>query len=357
MKLTNQISKILVTTACAISFSCATTNVSDADASQKAENTAVESGTESPSTTATNEQKESAEQTSAADEAESAEKNSNYKVFLEKTDGLALEVTEVPKETTKLKPFLTPYAVRITKNANGIPISEVKIDATYPSSRNIETGEIVYATETIQIDAKTETEGTIDFMPPTPQISVNGMVTFSPHFDKDTRDFEKISEEAEKHSATAEFKVRTNLKSAGGVVSILDLDKDGKAQKSGNLKSSSSLLMKIYGAGFRNVGNDDFSKEIAEGDEEKLYKTALAKYKDASFTFLIYGVYKYDAEAASENPTDVNLLGEISCLNLKAGADADKVLFRSTQKASGKNLTEAIEALSKKLSEDIIYGM
>lgn len=350
MKIIKQISKFILAASCVAIFSCASTKVEDVEQTQVQETAGEKDSTSS-------EKSDTADGQPPVVEENDSEKKSNYKAFLEKVDGLKMEVTEVPKETTKLKAFLTPYAVKISKNPNGIPLSDLKICVKYPASRNIQTGEITYATETIQIDATSETEGTIDFMPPVPQISINGSVTFSPYFDKTSHDFGKISEEAEKHSATAEYKVRTNLKSAGGVVSILDLDKDGKPQKSGNLKSSSTLLMRIYGAGFRNVGNDDFAKEIAEGDETKLYNSALARYKNASFTFLICGVYKYDTDAVSENPSDVNLIGEVTCFNIKAQSEEERVLFKSSQKATGKNLNAAIEELSKKLADDVIYGM
>ncbi|MBR4628968.1 MAG: hypothetical protein IKO57_00785 [Treponema sp.] len=348
MKITKNISKIMLAAACVLAASCASTKVDDATSPTPRE-TEVKADSEKKDSSEKNDKDTKSENESSS--------KSNYSAFLEKIEGLKIEVTETPKETTKLKAFLTPYAIKITKNANGIPLSNLKIKAHYPSSRNASTGEIIYADSVIQIDSSSETECSLDFLPPVPQCSANDKITFSPYFDENETDIEKFEKEAEKYAVEAEYKVRTNMKSAGGVVSILDFDKSGKAQKGGNLKSSSSLLMKIYGAGFKNVGNDDFSKEIAEGNEENIFNNAIRKYKDATFSFLIYGIYKYDTEVTAENPTDVSLIGEVNCLNLKATSENDRVLFRTTQKVTGKNLSAAIDELSKKISEEIIYGM
>jgi len=242
-------------------------------------------------------------------------------------------------------------------------LEDIEIDVTYPISRNVDTNDISYKTDKVSIipnsntldsnldeNSKKTLLGTIEFTPPETTFSVKDKITFSPTISINASNSEKFLVEAQKHSVSTDYNVKTNLRSSGGVISLVEFKKDGTPLK-GDSISSSKLLINLIKNGFSKIGNDDFTNAILKGDESQIFKET--KKYNGTMTYLIFGTVKYD-DNPDENATKaVNLIGTVSCMNLK---DAS-ILYRTTQKISEKDMTTARESLSKKLADSINYGM
>ena len=264
--------------------------------------------------------------------------------FIAMLDGVSMSVESAPRETTKLKPFPSAFSVKVTKDGNALPNFGVAV--SYPASRDA-AGKTVYRTATLETDL----DGNAIFMPPVPTFAFRDKISFEPAFSEAVGD--SVAEEIAGHGTTAEFNVRTNMRNAGGVISLLEYKKDGTAVL-GDSISSSKLLINLIKAGFTRIGNDDFTPAIKKGDTAKIYSDT--RRYNGSMAYLIFGTVKYDEDAEDG---EVALVADVSCMNLKAeSADAGNlILFSTTKRAAGKTVSDAREAISAALASEIDYGM
>lgn len=255
-----------------------------------------------------------------------------FELYKEKTDGITIKIISSPSETTKGKAFSKPYEINVSdKNGNAASNFEIRVKTPFPSEKIVIT---------------TDENGAASYFPPVPEKSSYSEIKFFP--DGDMSDTE-IAEEAEKLSASAPYKVQTNMKSAGGVIAVVDFSKSEKPITS-NPVSSSNLLMSLMKLGFTRIGNIDLTNDVLKDDPLSLQKKARAMVGNTA-AFLIYGTVKYKSvEKKEDGTTTVSLIGKIKALDLKTG----EILFEEEKDSSvnGKNEWNALRDARKNLADD-----
>lgn len=272
-----------------------------------------------------------------------------YQLYKDKIDGIALNVHSAPKATTKGRAFSSPYSVKVTKSADGTPAEGVELTVRYPVSKKDD--EIQYGETKITSNGN----GTANFTPPVPQLTVNGTVTIFPA--GDTAD-EDIATAAELAGVTAAYQVRTNLLQAGGCLAIVDFSQNGTPITTRS-DSSSSVLTEMMKKGFVRVGNIDFTKEVATGDKDRVYNAAKPMIGGSS-AYLVYGTVKYQAPVAKADAGyTCTLVADITCLNMKDGS----VLYHTVKTASATDekdwqvVPKARADLAKQIADAVYYGL
>lgn len=268
-------------------------------------------------------------------------------LYRKKTDGITLSVASNPGRTTKLKPFSGPFILK-AENSDGTPAANLEITIRFPELR--ENGAIRFGEQ----NALTAEDGTVQFMPQTPQFSFNSEIAFFPA--GDMADSE-IAEAAEKLTVRAPYKVQTNLKSAGGNIAIVDFSQSGKPITS-NSVSSSALLMTLMQRGFTKIRNIDITNAVLADDSKQVYKEAESFVGNAS-AFLVYGTVKYDSVEKTSDGTKYVLRCSIKCLSMKDGQliFATEVNSSATDKNEWNALASARKKLSEHLADELTYGI
>ena len=261
--------------------------------------------------------------------------------FLAENADTTLSVTSVPAATVKHKAFSKPYKVSVTKH--GAPAADYRLVVSYPVSKD---GDIVfYEKQTISTGA----DGIAVFTPGVPEDSFNTHVTFMPAVSSSDPEVVKLVSDM---SVEAPWKVSTDYKYKGGIISVMETDARGSP-------FSSKLLMDLVGKGFANIGNGDFTREIKTGNQQTVYKAA-KNLAGGSVGFLIYGTVK--PEGAAVKTADgyaYSLTGEIYVLDMKTGRQLYKTIrtVSVTDAAQWKVLDVAKDALASELAEAVLFGM
>lgn len=261
-------------------------------------------------------------------------------LYKSKTDGITLSLVSYPGEITKRKEFSKPYLIRVSdQNGNSVQNFEIAVQTPFSEKITITTDE----------------NGNASYLPPAPQKSSNSEIKFYP--DGDLSDSE-ISEKAKELEISAPYKVQTNMKSAGGVIAVVDFSKTEKPITS-NQVSSSNLLMSLMKLGFTRIGNIDLTNDVLKDDSAALQKKAKSMVGNTA-VFLIYGTVKFKSVDKNDNgTTTVNLTGNIKVLDLKTG----EILFEKERDSSvnAKNeynaLTDARKNLAAAFAQDLKYGI
>lgn len=261
-------------------------------------------------------------------------------LYKSKTDGITLQVLSYPGEITKKKEFSKPYLIHVSdRNGAAVPNFEIAVQTPFDEKITITTDE----------------NGNASYLPPVPQKSSNSEVIFYPNGDLTDPE---IDEEAKKLSVSAPYKVQTNMKSAGGVIAIVDFSKTEKPITS-NPVSSSNLLMSLMKLGFSRIGNIDLTNDVLKDDSAALQRKAKSMVGNTA-VFLIYGTVKFKSVAKNDDgTTTVNLTGKIKALDLKTG----EILFEKERDSSvnAKNeynaLTDARKNLAADFAQDLKYGI
>lgn len=270
-----------------------------------------------------------------------------HELYLQKINGILLSVTSVPPECVAGKPFARPYVIKAA-NAQNAPVSGYEIAVILPvkdPAGNISNQKVV---------VKTNESGIAEYLPPVPARPVDGFLTFYP--DADTSDSE-IAATVEKIAVKASYKVQTSMKSAGGVIAIVDFNDKGKPVTS-NPVSSSNLLMSLMKLGFTKIGNIDLTNDVLSEDSTRVYNRAKAIVGSSS-AFVVYGTVKVESLEKSESGTTAVLCGDIKCLDLKTG----KIIHTDTQRVSASEKSEwnAIPAARKLIADafgkNLKYGL
>lgn len=257
-----------------------------------------------------------------------------------KTGGITLSLVSYPGEITKRKEFSKPYLIHVSdKSGNSVQNFEIAVQTPFSEKITIITDE----------------NGNASYLPPAPQKSSNSEIKFYP--DGDLSDSE-IAEEAKKLEISAPYKVQTNMKSAGGVITVVDFSKTEKPITS-NQVSSSNLLMSLMKLGFTRIGNIDLTNDVLKDDSASLQRKAKSMAGNTA-VFLIYGTVKFKSvDKNGDGTTTVNLTGKIKVLDLKTG----EILFEKERVSSvnAKNeynaLTDARKNLAASFAEDLKYGI
>ena len=348
MGIVKKIRKTLSLAACIALFSCATTKIEE-NVSR------TESQPEIPE--AQDEKNPNKNENSVFEEEaeKKGEKTETFYEFCERIRSLKIELVEIPKETVKKSKFSGPFTAKISVGEDSVPLSKIKIDVKFPSSRNPENFEAEFSTVTLDIREKTDFEGTVEFAPPIPEFSFDERISFFPHFDPNVGDIEKFSQEAMNHGIQSDYRVKTDMRSRGGVVSLIEFKKDGSLL--GGSLASSRLLMGLMKVGFTGIGNDNdnFEKAIRSGSEQSVFDAA--KKYNGTVPYLIFGTLRHFEPDTQENAQPVNLVAEVTCMNLKATDESWRILFKTVQYASGKDLASARDAIAQKIASAVNYGM
>jgi len=263
----------------------------------------------------------------------------DYEKYVEKTNGISVKIKSNPTETIKNKPFSSPYTIFV-ESSSGAPVPDFEIEALYPKSKNGE--KIIYTTEKILTNA----QGSASFMPPAPTESFNSSVSFYPAGDMSNK---KIKQLSNKYTVVVPFKVKTDLKNGGGLISLVDYGKNGKPNLGGST-SSSNLLRSLLNLGFTGVGNADFGNAILKEDTNAVYEEA-KKLIGTKVAFTIFGTVKYDALEKLDNGYKCTFTGDITCISMKTG----KVLCHVTRtvSAQAKSEWDSLASARSKLSDEI----
>lgn len=262
-------------------------------------------------------------------------------LYKSKTDGISLQVLSYPGEITKGKEFSKPYLIHVSdQSGNSVPNFEIAVQTPFDSQKTV---------------ISTDENGNASYLPPSPQKSSNSEIKFYP--EGDLSDSE-IAEEAKKLEISAPYKVQTNMKSAGGVIAVVDFSKTEKPITS-NPISSSNLLMSLMKLGFTRIGNIDLTNDVLKDDSAALQRKAKSMVGNTA-VFLIYGTVKFKSvDKNDDGTTTVNLTGKIKALDLKTG----EILFEKERDSSvnAKNeynaLTDARKNLAADFAQDLKYGI
>lgn len=262
-------------------------------------------------------------------------------LYKSKTEGITLSLVSYPGEITKEKEFSKPYLIRVSdQSGNSVPNFEIAVQTPFDSQKTV---------------ISTDENGNASYLPPSPQKSSNSEIKFYP--EGDLSDSE-IAEEAKKLEISAPYKVQTNMKSAGGVIAVVDFSKTEKPITS-NPVSSSNLLMSLMKLGFTRIGNIDLTNDVLKDDSAALQRKAKSMVGNTA-VFLIYGTVKFKSvDKNDDGTTTVNLTGKIKALDLKTG----EILFEKERDSSvnAKNeynaLTDARKNLAADFAQDLKYGI
>lgn len=275
------------------------------------------------------------------------ETQTEAEIFSQKLSLLKLTIESSPKEAIKGKSFSSPYIVKV-ETSDSLPAPQVSITVKYPSARS--NGEIIFS----QSEIITSEDGRASFMPSIPDFSFNSEITFEPKAESSDEAVAKIASEK---AVKAPFKVQTNQKSAGGVISMVDFNQNGKAITS-NPISSSKLLMTLMRLGFTKIGNIDLTNQVLVGDDAKTYARAKAIVGNSS-SFLIFGTVKITSTEKTEAGSSYTLAGSLTAIDLKTG----NVILRTektvsnTEKNDWNALDNARKSLAEAFAAEIKYGI
>lgn len=273
-------------------------------------------------------------------------------LYAEKISSINISLISSPKETVKKKIFTSPYTLKVV-DSNGNPADSFELAVSYPSGR--ENGLVVFSETSVTTNA----DGIATFLPPTPEYAFNSEISFFPKYD-DTglseEELAKIKQSAEQSAVKAPFKVQTNLKSAGGVIAIVDFNQNGKAITS-NPISSSNLLMTLMKFGFIKIGNapQEISDAVIQNNEEKI----LSRAKQITNSFIIFGTVTIDSAEKSDKGFTYTLTGTVKALDVKTGSAIfyTQKTISVTDKNDWNALANARKTLADTLANEITYGI
>lgn len=276
-------------------------------------------------------------------------KDTPESIYEQKLQGIKISCDSYPKETQAQKPFTSPYVFKIT-DSNEKAVSDFELSILYPESKEM-------GQEVLQItDLKSDSNGIITFIPPTPSFAFDSLVKAYPSGDVTNS---KIAELAEKHSISVPYKVKTNKQYSGGNIAIVDFTTSGKPITN-NSVSSSNILMSLMKAGFKRIGNIDLTNEILSDDISLIHKNAKALLGNNS-KYLIYGTVKYDSPISKneENLYTVTLNAKVNCLDLTNGELLSTFEFSksSAENSEWKCLDSARKEIADFASQKILYGL
>ena len=267
-------------------------------------------------------------------------------LYAQKLATTHIELIASPKETIKGKIFASPYQLTV-KDTDGKPLGSVEISVTYPAKR--ENGLVVFSQTVITSDA----EGKASFLPPVPEYAFNSEVSFTPNGDFSNPEIAALAQRALK----APFKVQTNLKSAGGVIALVDFNQNGNAITS-NPVSSSNLLMTLMKLGFTRIGNIDLTSQVVVGDDTKIFNRAKSIVGNTS-QYLVYGTIKIDSTEKTDAGISYTLTGIVKAMSLQTSevTFALEKTVTVTDKNDWNALDKARKTLASDFANEIKYGI
>ena len=277
----------------------------------------------------------------APEPAHSPAEKSAAQRYIERIEGVTLSVAKSPKETAAQKPFLQPYIIRAEKN--GESLAHFHISAYFLGS---------------ETPLETDENGEARYLPPVPSRAMLNIVSFFPSaIEGDMKKDFDLFIECTQRSVRAPYAVHTDKLAKGGVILVLDTDKNGFDE---NLPSGSLIQAALRQKGFTNIGNGpDFSDAVLSGDREKIYASAQSFLGKNYTGFLLYGTICQNAAETDENGYSVSVSAHIFCIDMKDGAPITALEFSTsgTGKTHAQALKTAREAVAKEIALGLYYNL
>ena len=269
-------------------------------------------------------------------------------IFLKSIAGFSVKKVSSPKEITKGRSFSEPFVFSVTKE-DGTPVEGLTLTLLYPESK---TDGIVTTGNT---ELTTDADGKISFTAPKPDFAVNTKVIVYP---KPVSDDSALTEElTNNYSATADWKVKSDIASKGAVLFVWDFN-----EKDRPVNNSYNIQAEFRGRGITMVGNGPVNETSYIGKPKALYKDTYDIIGGTQYGYLIYGTIKFEQPVtALEDGTGYYciLKAEIEAVSMKNGNKIYSSVI--SYKEIGKNWNECVSKGKDKLSEfvvtDIIYGL
>lgn len=267
--------------------------------------------------------------------------------FIKSLEGISITNTETPKEVEKGKNFAKPFTFQVT-SSDGTPVSDFAVTISYPASKS--DNKINFATT----DLRTDENGNVSFTPDKTSFAVKTKLTAYPTPDSDS---ETLLERVKKFSASADWAVKSDIKSKGAALFVWDFNEKGRPEN-----NSYNIQAEFRSRGITNVGNGPVNESSYIGNTKALYKDTYEIIQTSVYGYLIYGTIKYEEPVTANedgNGYYCVLKAEIGILNMKDGSQVYS--SEISHKAEGKNWTECVSKAKDKLSElvvdDIMYGL
>lgn len=268
-------------------------------------------------------------------------------LFIKSLEGITITKVSSPKEITKGRSFSEPF-VFSAKKADGSAAEGFALTLEYPVSKSIE------GINFEKIDFVTDSEGNIYFTPAQTSFAAKTKVNVYP---TPISDDASLPERLKPYTASADWKVKSDIASKGAVLFIWDYN-----EKDRPVNNSYNIQAEFRGRGITMVGNGPVNETSYIGKPKALYKDTYDIIGGTQYGYLIYGTIKFE-QPVTENEDGSGyfclLKAEIEAVNMKNGSKIYTSVI--TYESKGKNWNECVSKGKDKLSQlvvdDLIYGL
>lgn len=268
-------------------------------------------------------------------------------IFIKSLEGLSITKVSSPKEITKGKKFSEPFVFSASK-ADQTPAEGLSLTLEYPAAKA--EGKITFEKTVLTTDS----EGKITFTPEDTSFAAKTSIKVYP---TPLNDDESLLKRLEPFTASADYKVKSDIASKGAVLFVWDFN-----EKDRPVNNSYNIQAEFRGRGITLVGNGPIGETSYIGKPKALYKDTYDIIGGSAYGYLIYGTIKFEEPVTAledESGYYCILKAEIEAVNMKNGS----LVYSSvtTYESKGKNWNECVSNGKDKLSElvvsDIMYGL
>ncbi len=278
--------------------------------------------------------------------------------FEKALDMIGFETVSVPSETTEGIAFKKDFTARVFVTVASVkkPLAAFECIVSYPSTAEDGTRSI------LTLNTVSSADGLISFTAPVPSRSGRNKVVFASALTcKDALLRDSITTRRDKGQLSVSFAhlAGSSAKRAPTTIAILDYNKDGKAQLSGNI-SATTLLKPLVQKGFGRIGMADFPNQLAAGDEAALIKGAKSMFGSGVQRFIFGTTHIESLVQGDDLLWSCTFAVQINVWDFILDSKIYVTEIRSTQTA--KTEAAAIDAARKKvcaelLVSDLYYNM
>lgn len=268
-------------------------------------------------------------------------------IFIKSLEGISITKLSSPKEISKGRSFSEPF-VFSAKKADGAALEGFALTLEYPVSKSLE------GISFEKMDFITDAEGNIYFTPQQPSFAVKTKVSVYP---TPVSDDASLPERLKPYTASADWKVKSDIASKGAVLFIWDYN-----EKDRPVNNSYNIQAEFRGRGITMVGNGPVNETSYIGKPKALYKDTYDIIGGTQYGYLIYGTIKFE-QPVTENEDGSGyfclLKAEIEAVSMKNGSKIYSSVI--TYESKGKNWNECVSKGKDKLSQlvvdDLIYSL
>lgn len=274
-------------------------------------------------------------------------KETTEDIFIKSLEGITISKVSSPKEISKGRSFSDPF-VFSAKKADGSALEGFALTLEYPVSKSLD------GISFEKTDFITDAEGNIYFTPQQTTFAVKTRVNVYP---TPISDDPSLSERLKPYTASADWKVKSDIASKGAVLFIWDYN-----EKDRPVNNSYNIQAEFRGRGITMVGNGPVNETSYIGKPKALYKDTYDIIGGTQYGYLIYGTIKFEqpvTESEDGNGYFCLLKAEIEAVSMKNGSKIYSSVI--TYESKGKNWNECVSKGKDKLSQlvvdDLIYGL